>query len=279
MNFPETIHMAVLGAVLKEVEPLFALLKDSVRFQLHGEALLVGIYGSKVLLVGTTGLGKVNAAVTAAVLLERFAISEVWNIGCSGAYRAGPLAVGDVLISLSAFCGDEGVLTTAGAASTRTIGIPVLARDGREYYEGFPLDHNPVMDRIRKEIPSGCHRGDDLASPDFLSLFPESSGSPEEVAGVSSPFQLFYGPSLTVSMASGDAEVADERFNRYGAYAENMEGSAVAQTCFRFDVPMVECRGMSNIAGDRCKKHWRLESAVAHCHAVLLRRLDMSESI
>jgi futalosine hydrolase len=54
-----------------------------------------------------------------------------------------------------------------------------------------------------------------------------------------------------------------------------MEGSAVAQACFRFNVPMVECRGMSNIAGDRDKGHWQIEKAVSHCHGILLGWLRM----
>jgi futalosine hydrolase len=69
-------------------------------------------------------------------------------------------------------------------------------------------------------------------------------------------------------------EIARERFQRYGALAENMEGSAVAQACFRFDVPFLECRGISNIVGDRCKERWRIGEAMAHCHSVILNWLD-----
>ena len=72
-------------------------------------------------------------------------------------------------------------------------------------------------------------------------------------------------------MASGDPRVASERFRRYGAYAENMEGSAVAQACYRFHIPVVECRGMSNIAGIRAKESWQLEKSIAHCHGIVIR--------
>ena len=78
-----------------------------------------------------------------------------------------------------------------------------------------------------------------------------------ESAGVgSSPFQVVYGPSLTVSMVSGDRQTAKERFEQRRAFAENMEGTAVAQACVRFNIAMVECRGISNWAGDRNKTRW-----------------------
>ena len=87
-------------------------------------------------------------------------------------------------------------------------------------------------------------------------------------------FQLVYGPSVTVSLVSGDEAVARTRSQRYRALAENMEGSAVAQTCLRFGIPILECRGISNQAGDRRKDHWRMDPAIAHCHAILHRWLS-----
>ena len=79
-------------------------------------------------------------------------------------------------------------------------------------------------------------------------------------------------------MVSGDPEVAGERFQRYGAYAENMEGSAVAQACLRFQLPMAECRGISNWAGIRAKETWRLEKSIAHCHGIIINWLDALNS-
>ena len=80
-------------------------------------------------------------------------------------------------------------------------------------------------------------------------------------------------------MASGDPEVAGERFQRYRAYAENMEGSAVAQACFRFHTPVMECRGISNIAGVRSKETWQLEKSIAHCHGIVINWLDALNSL
>jgi futalosine hydrolase len=32
---------------------------------------------------------------------------------------------------------------------------------------------------------------------------------------------------------------------------------------------MLECRGISNVAGNRDKATWRIDEAMAHCHALI----------
>ncbi len=75
-------------------------------------------------------------------------------------------------------------------------------------------------------------------------------------------------------MVSGDPETAADRFRSYGALAENMEGSAVAQVCLLFDAPFLEWRGISNIAGVRDKDRWDFPKAITHCHAVTRHLLE-----
>ena len=82
-------------------------------------------------------------------------------------------------------------------------------------------------------------------------------------------FRITHGASLTVSLVSGDAKTARKRYERYRAMVESMEGSAIAQTCFRYEVPLLECRGISNMAGDRNKARWKLELAAIRCCAVI----------
>ncbi len=77
-----------------------------------------------------------------------------------------------------------------------------------------------------------------------------------------------------MGMASGDIQTADARFRRFRALAENMEGSAIAQTCLLFNVPFLEFRGISNIAGVRDKAKWDLGAAIEHCLAVIMHLLE-----
>jgi len=250
------VWIAVLGAVIQEVELLFRILENSRTLSFRGESIRLGDFRGLRLLIGTTGLGKVNAAVTTAALLERFEIARVWNTGCSGAYPQGHLEVGDVLITDRALAGDEGILSHNGILSAVHIGIPVIEWHGEKFYDCFPLDRQPGWQAMKETAPPG--------------LYPAAGDDP------GNSFRLEYGPSLTVGMVSGDAETARERYTRYGALAENMEGSAVAQACFRFGIPFLECRGMSNTAGDRDKRNWQLQKAIRNSHAILLRFLGAS---
>jgi futalosine hydrolase len=266
------VDVAILGAVAREVEPLRRILNSPDRLTVLGESFLLGMYRGRSILIGSTGLGKVNAAVTTTSLLERFPVGEVWNIGCAGAFGDGPLQIGDVLVTLNAFCGDEGILTGKGVLSPKLIGIPILVHHGEEIYDCLPLESQPPVCRIREKTPPGFYRLLNGQGSEDLPVASICSGPGG--LGEAEGFQLAYGPSLTVGMVSGDAEVASDRFKLYGAFAENMEGSAVAQACFRFGVPMVECRGISNIAGNRCKSDWRFSKAFCNCHAVILNWLQ-----
>ena len=288
----------ILGAVPFETDALVDLLDRARSFAFLDGTFHRGLYGDRAVIIGSTGLGKVNAAITTSALLERFPVEMVWNAGCAGAFREGPLGVGDVLVTLNAICGDEGVLTRDRILPSTHIGIPVLTDGKEKYFDHIPLSRPSrqlVLEKIMRLTPEGLYRqtgSDRFAAQSCPEEVRECGGIPslEATHGTAAPgeipahppdcaasednpsaiFRLRYGPGLTVGMVSGDIEVARNRFLRYGAYAENMEGSAVAQACFRFGVPMVECRGISNMAGNRNKTDWHLEDAISHCHGIIL---------
>jgi len=268
MNSRQTIDVAILGAVSLEVDALLERLESCHTVSWKDGTFHIGTLGNRSVLVGTTGLGKVNAAVTAAVLLESYSIRQVWNIGCAGAYGGGPLRVGDVLITREFLCGDEGILTRTGILSSKEIGIPILVRKEQHLFDRIPMDRDPAILDLCEKTPPGRYQSAQGPLP--------APARPQKASeeGISPSFRLMYGPSLTIGMVSGDAETAQSRFRHYEAFAENMEGSAVAQACFRFSTPMLECRGISNEAGNRCKDDWQLEKAVANCHGIILNWLQ-----
>lgn len=264
MSFSDKIFAAILGAVWPEVRTLTGLLEDKQVFNSAGESFTIGAFQGKILLIGTTGIGKVNAAITAAALLAELPIEQVWNIGCAGYFQEGPLRTGDVLIAHKLLCGDEGILTSSGVLSSREMSIPILRRDGEALFDSIPADS--IARCVREKVAPGVYslRAREEMFPTAAPLDNRPLQAMEEC------FRLEYGPSLSVGMVSGDLQVAHDRFLNYGAFAENMEGSAIAQACYRYEIPFVECRGMSNRAGDRDKLNWELEKAVSHCQAVLI---------
>ena len=295
------IDVLILGAVPQEVGALTELLETCRMLPQRGQTSWLGTFSNLSILIATTGIGKVNAAITTASLLEWFSAAQVWHIGCAGAYPEGRLRIGDVLITEKALCGDEGIMTRGGVLPVSAIGIPIIVQNGEQIFDEVPLNWTGNMKSIFEKTPQGlyrqrkgplpasaspCDKRDQRASGPS----PASAGAaferelpflPSARQGATDEdlFHLVYGPSLTVGMVSGDPEVAGERFQHYGAYAENMEGSAVAHACRLFGTAMVECRGISNLAGNRAKETWQLEKSIAHCHGIIINWLEALNSV
>ncbi|MEN6437922.1 MAG: hypothetical protein ABFD97_05020 [Syntrophobacter sp.] len=255
-----TIDLAILAAVPAEILPLSESLPSSGGFDIAGNLFTLHEYHGITVAIGTTGIGKVNAAATAACILTRFGPVEIWDVGCSGAYAEGALRIADVLITNEWIRGDEGVLVSSHATPAGNIGIPLLSRHGHDFFDRFS-SHDFEPCRIALDpAPPGRY------IPGYSGSIPATS--PEEQTREDC-FTVEHGPSLTVGMASGDPETARSRFFAHRAMAENMEGSAVAQTCLLLGAPFLECRGISNIAGIRDKSRWAFGKAIANCHSVI----------
>lgn len=277
------LDAVLLGAVHREVAGLFDHLPASNAVRVAGEKFRAGKLQGLRVMAGTTGLGKVNAGITAAVLLSTFRTGLLVNVGCAGAYPEAPLHTGDVLLTDPFLLGDEGVLTRDGPRSTGEIGIPVLSLGGESFFDSLPADTAPAADLARERVPEGFYR---VPEDRFPPVAERLAHLPEEEAGTEgasrpkfpvhgAPFRLVRGPGLTVSLASGDAETAAARFRHFGAFTESMEGSALAQACYRLKTPFIECRGVSNVAGNRDWSTWRIDEASRNALGVALRLIGL----
>ena len=256
------VDLTILGAIEGEISPL-ATLKTLETVRVADRSFSVRVYRDLRLLIGTTGIGKVNAAAITAAALSTFTSGEVWNVGCAGAYDGSGLGVGDVLVVDSCLCADEGILTRSGPTPLSGIGIPLAYKNGRAFYDRFPLGDFLRSARIRTLMPEGGYSAGPCGAVEL-----------RESDGAKPGFKVCYGPSLTVGMTSGDPKTASERFHRFGALAEDMEGSAIAQACLLFDVPFLGIRGMSNMAGERDKAGWDLPAAFYHSISAVTRLLE-----
>ncbi len=76
---------------------------------------------------------------------------------------------------------------------------------------------------------------------------------------------------LTVCSGSSSADHANDRRGHYAiADAEDMEGFGVALSCKLANVPLRLIRGISNVAGNRDKTTWQVESALRAATELLL---------
>ncbi len=79
---------------------------------------------------------------------------------------------------------------------------------------------------------------------------------------------------VTVCAASGSmAEASRRRTSFPNAAAEDMEGFGVALAGALHQVPVSVVRGISNIAGDRGRNHWEIESALENARRLVVAAL------
>lgn len=91
-------RIGIIGAMAQEVSTLVSQLDDAQRYEHAGFVFHTGTrYGLEVIVL-QSGIGKVNAAVGTAILLERHQPDAIINTGSAGGF-ATDLQIGDVIIS------------------------------------------------------------------------------------------------------------------------------------------------------------------------------------
>ena len=142
--------------------------------------------------------------------------------GIGGAYPKSGLEVGNVCIASSEIYGDLGRCTGAGVESIILSGGEVIAT----WFDLIPAWQ-------------GIIKAEEL-----------------ENTGVCSAAMA------TVSCSSASMERADAIASHTGALVENIEGAAAAQSCLSFDIPLLEIRAISNVAGEPDRGKWDMKVAM-----------------
>jgi len=206
----------------------------------RGGAPLPALYGGTIsgrkTVYAISGMGKVNAAHAATVLILEYRPSLVINFGAGGAYPSSGLRIGNIAVALREIYADEGVLAGDGFHTLEATGIPLLRKNGRRYFNDFPLDG-----KLARSAEAAAR-----------SVAPAKAG-------------VF----VTVSACSGTEKRAGYLQGLFGAICENMEGAAVAHICRSYGVPCVEIRGISNIVEDRDRSKWDIRLASANSQSAV----------
>ena len=189
------------------------------------------VAGRKVVHV-TSGVGVANAAWAATVLAERFGITRVVNFGIAGAYPGSGLSPGDVAAAEEEVYADTGFALADGLHSMEEIGIELLSRGSRKFYNTFPMDSG----LLKKALPHV-----------------DASGR-----------------FLTVAQATGTVKRSKELSRKFDCMVENMEGASVAHICARYGVKALELRGISNMVEKRDLSKWIKKPAATKCQQALI---------
>jgi len=220
----EIPRVAILSALSLELAPVKAELTDRASTKSLGIELLAGTLSGRPVVLGSTGVGKVNAAMSTALLLERFRPRAVIFTGIAGALDP-QLQPGDVVIGDQLVRHDLVDHTSEGP-------VPRSVRN--------PLDdtRNPIFFRSSPWLVALAERARALAELETV-----------ELAGTSRPPRVLIGTIATGDNFVGSQAKKTELREQLGAHAVEMEGAAVAQVCHEHGVPVLVVRGVSDRAG------------------------------
>jgi adenosylhomocysteine nucleosidase len=217
---------AIVSALHEELASVLALMPDEQQQRVAGRDFWVGhLHGQDVVAV-LSGIGKVAAATTATLLIERFGVQRIVFTGVAGGLAPG-VKVGDVVLARRFLQHDMDA-------------SPI-----------FPRHEVPGYGRARFEADPALTDALELACERMLHTLPAQLPADTVAA-----FAL-QAPSLHQGLiVSGDRFVATTAESQAlqrelpDALAVEMEGAAFAQVCHDFGVPLSVIRTISDRADD-----------------------------
>lgn len=219
---------ALLGAFGAEVALVKQSLTNPKSVSVSGIEFVTGQLGKQRVVVAETGIGKVNAAMTTALLLNHFRPQRVIFTGIAGGTNP-DLYPGDLVIAGQVGHHDFNSLNLMAQPTNRTLN-PLNNRLNPAY---FPADSN-LMRQALQVAKSVTFEGIPLANGQI---------SPR-------PVLVQVGTIVTGDQfISSSAKVRQLRTD-HGADATEMEGAAVAQVCHQLQTPLLVIRSLSDRADD-----------------------------
>ena len=217
---------AIVAALHDELASVLALMPDEQKEVVGGREFWVGhLHGQDVVAV-LSGIGKVSAATTATLLIDRFKVQRIVFTGVAGGLGPG-VKVGDVVLARS------------------------FLQHDMDASPLFPRHEVPLYGRARFEADAALADALELACERMLHSLPQQLGtSTVDAFGLQAP-RLHQG--LLISGDRFVATTAESVALQRGlpdALAVEMEGAAFAQVCHDFGVPLAVVRTISDRADD-----------------------------
>ncbi|MBS0331412.1 MAG: 5'-methylthioadenosine/S-adenosylhomocysteine nucleosidase [Proteobacteria bacterium] len=211
--------IGILCATAEELAALRARLALEPGAQAHGPTRVwTGRHGGQALALAQSGVGKVNAAAAATLLLSTFEARALVFCGVAGGLDP-DLPVGALLLADHLAIHDYGVMAGGRLTSTASGVIP-LGAPALEGPEPVPPEVAAVLARLAQRVaPRAAH--------------------PVRLGGV-----------ITADYFLNCAETRTKLFARFRAQAIDMESGAVAQVAGAWGVPLYVIRTLSDLAGE-----------------------------
>lgn len=217
---------AILSALPEEQSGLVGSLEQARRLTHAGRTFWEGVLHGKPVVLALSGMGKVAAATTATVLIERFGVARIVFTGVAGGLGEG-VRVGDVVVALDYVQHDMDV-------------SPLFQRWHVPGYAGVRLPCDAELSALLSIAVNSC------ISRGGSHFYANSDGMPPRLhQGLVASGDQFV-TSAQVSRALREPLVAAG----HDVLAVEMEGAAVAQVCLDYGVPFAAVRTISDRADD-----------------------------
>lgn len=227
--------------IATEIVPIERALADAVTRTIGGIVFTEGRLSGRRVVAGRSGIGKVNTAIAATMVIEHFTPAALFFSGTAGALDPA-LGPGDVIIASAIAQHDVGLMTPSG----------LTRRPTRSY---LPGGANPLFFPAADELLEAARR---VATRVALK-----------------PLQAHRAPVVReATIVTGDVFVADthrrDELRALGAAAVEMEGGAMAQVCWHYKVPCLVVRSITDSADGSASDRYQQFLAGASENAAML---------
>ncbi|MDF2619899.1 MAG: nucleosidase [Xanthobacteraceae bacterium] len=242
--------IGVLCALPQELAFLVDNLTATETIERAGMVFHTGRLDGHEVVLARAGMGKVNAAIAATLLIERFDCRLVLFSGIAGGLDP-QLAIGDVVIADHVVQHDAGYTSEEGFVVYQAGYLPFFSPHEDL---GHAADRE-LIERVRAALAE-------------LALTPLSARADGQ------PPRLHYGRVLTGDQFVNSETLREKLFRELGGAAVEMEGAAMAQACAAFGVPWLVVRALSDLAGSESHFDFKqFVDEVALSSALIVRRL------
>ena len=219
-----TRNIGILGAMAQEIDEVKAILTEKTIVKIANREFVVGKINNVRCVVAFSKWGKVAASITATLLIQEFAVTDLIFIGTAGA-MAKKMTIGDIVVAKR-----------------------LVQHD---------LDARPIMSRFELPLLNRVYVNTD---PELTALVGHAieqvlMKGVEKIVGKEAAEEFGLAPTLHFGdIASGDQfinsiEKRDKILSLLpDTQCVEMEGAAVAQVCLEFNVPFTVIRTISDTA-------------------------------
>jgi adenosylhomocysteine nucleosidase len=215
--------IAILTAIPEEIAAFGAHLVETGRETVAGISVHHGTLDGRAVVLAESGIGKVNGALAATVLLDRFGCGGIIFSGVAGGLDPA-LAVGDLVIAAEVIQHDYGAMVRGALEVYRAGALPFPQFQGE-----LSLKANPALIDAARGALADAHFGTILTGDSYL----------------------------------GCGQTRERLFSSFGGKAVDMESGAVAQVAEAFGAPWLIIRALSDLAGEDSQLDFQVFAAQA----------------